>query len=104
MKKILFLLMIIAAVSCNNKTNKTAEVSTALEPDTLNTVLLVEGMTCDHCEMTVQGSVAELEGAIQVTANHEDSTAVIQYDASKISLKEISEAIEAKGYKVLGEK
>ncbi|MGF7140438.1 cation transporter [Roseimarinus sediminis] len=98
---VLFALFVLAA--CNNKSKSNTEVLSAA-PDTLQTILHVEGMTCDHCEMTVQGSVAGLAGLVSIEANHVDSSTVVKYDASQLSLKQITEAIEKKGYKVVGEK
>lgn len=104
MKRILvvfFALFVLAA--CNSNTKSNSEELSAT-PDTLQTLLHVEGMTCDHCEMTVQGSVAGLSGIVSIEANHVDSSTVVKYDTSQISLKQISEAIEKKGYQVVGEK
>lgn len=104
MKKILVLLLIVAAfTACNTKQNQSNE-SLASTADTIQTVLHVERMTCDHCEMTVEGSVKALPGIVEVKANFEDSTTSVQFDASLITLATITEAIEKNGYKVVGEK
>ena len=103
MKKIFVAVLGIALfAACNSKTSGTKE-QLAAEPDTIQKVLHVERMTCDHCEMTVEGSVKELAGIVSVKADYEDSTTVVKYDASKVSLASISKAIEKKGYLVTGE-
>lgn len=105
MKKLLFVLFVAGALAaCNTKRSSTSEISTTVVPDTIQTVLHVERMTCDHCEMTIEGSVKELPGIVQVKAEHLDSTTLIKYDASQISIETIAQAIEKKGYKVVGEK
>ena len=104
MKKLFSILLVIALfVACNSKTSKNS-ASVVAQPDTVLTILHVDGMTCDHCEMAIQGSVAELAGVIEVKANHEDSTTFVKYDASKVGLDAIDEAIAKKGYKVVGTK
>lgn len=95
-----FLLTIFAA--CQSKTAGTKD-ELASTPDTLQTIFKVERMTCDHCEMTVEGSVKELAGIVSVKANFEDSTTIVKYDASKVTKTSIAEVIEKKGYKVAGE-
>lgn len=101
MKNILIILTIaMAIVACNSKNTKKVE-AIAADPDTVALVLHVEGMTCDHCEMTVQGSVTELAGIIDVKADHEDSTTVVKYDASQTNLEAIKKAIEQKGYNIV---
>ena len=103
MKKIFIILFGIALLtSCNSKTSNTKE-QLAVQPDTIQKVLHVERMSCHDCELTIEGSVKELAGIVSVKANHEDSTTVVKYDASKVSLASISKAIEKKGYLVTGE-
>ena len=102
MKKIAtVLLATILFVACNSKTNK-GDSSAVAKPDTVQTILHVEGMTCDHCEMAIQGSVTKLAGVFSVKANYEDSTTVVKYDASKVAQEDINKAIAKKGYNVTG--
>lgn len=104
MKKNLFILAFaLAFIACNSKQTKNTEAVATL-PDTVALVLHVEGMTCNHCEMTVQGSVADLAGIIDIKADHRDSTSTVTYDASQINIDAITKAIEKKGYKVVGQK
>lgn len=103
MKKLFIVLFGIALLAaCNSKNTNTKE-QLAAQADTIQKVLHVERMTCDHCEMTIEGSVKELAGIVSVKADHVDSTTVVKYDASKVSLTSISQAIEKKGYLVKGE-
>lgn len=103
MKYLVIVFVLVLGFACNS-TNKKVNQELSATPDTLKTVLHVEGMTCDHCEMTVQGSVNEIAGIVSIKADHVDSSTVVSYDASQTSLSEISKAIEKKGYKVVGEK
>lgn len=38
--------------------------------DTVQVLLVVEGMSCQHCERTVEKGVATLEGVREVRADH----------------------------------
>lgn len=100
---ILILLIATSMAACNSKTSQ-KQAGNASATDTLALVLHVERMTCEHCEMTVEGSVKALPGILEVKASHVDSSATLRYLPSEVSVAEIAEAIESKGYKVLGEK
>ena len=104
MKKIFLLILIATAfTACNSKRNQLND-ALATTADTIQTVLHVEWMTCDHCEMTIEGSVKALPGIVEVKANFEDSTTSVQFDVSQVTLTTITDAIEKNGYKVVGEK
>ena len=60
--------------------------------------LKVEGMSCDGCELTIAKGVNLLAGIDSISANHEDSTAYVRFDSTQTNLKEISKAIEERGY------
>lgn len=66
--------------------------------------LKVEGMHCDDCEASIAKGVTELAGIDSISANHEDSTAFVRFDASKTDLEKISEAIEKRGFHVAASK
>jgi copper chaperone len=66
-----------------------------------NVVINVEGMSCSHCENAVKKAVGSLEGVEKVTVSLEGKTATVDYDASKVSLDAIKEAIEDQGYDVV---
>lgn len=88
-------------MACNAKTAKNNSTDVTL-PDTVATIINVEGMSCDHCKMTIQESVGELPGVFEVKANFEDSTTFVKYDVSKVNIEKINAAITHKGYKVTG--
>ena len=102
MKQILAIVFAVVVLTACNSHNRKNETSVVSPPDTIETVLHVEGMTCNHCEMAIQGSVAELTGIVSVKANHLDSTTIVKYDASQVGLDAIDQAIAKKGYKVTG--
>lgn len=102
MKKIIFAALMFSAglFACQSgtKSNQTTEA----EKQVTEVSLKVEGMTCDHCEMSIQKGVAELPGIESVLANHEDSTTVVKFDQLKTSEDDIKKAIEKRGYHVKG--
>ena len=99
-KTVLLLSAVVLLLSCGQKNAKEAETLSTTKP--VEIVFHVEGMTCDHCEMSIQKSVSELKGISLVEANHEDSITVVTFDPEKITEKEIITAIEKRGYTVTG--
>ncbi len=96
-KIITLLIALFALAACNSKPS-TKEAEVKAEPVT--EVFHVEGMTCDHCEESVQKGVAELPGIQLVEANYEDSTTKVVYDPSLVDETQIKSAIEKRGYTV----
>ncbi len=98
MKQVLFIVLILLAFSACNSPQKTAEK--AQPPVMVEAKLKVEGMTCTECEASVAKGVNELAGIDSISANHLDSTAFVRFDSNKTNLKDISKAIEGRGYVV----
>lgn len=94
---LLFLVLALLVLGCKQK----KENQPAEEPPVAKVELVyhVEGMTCDHCEMSVKKGVGELEGIVSVEANFEDSTARVVFDPAKTNNEAIVAAIEKRGYK-----
>jgi len=70
----------------------------ALDIQTLQ--LDVEGMTCEACDSHVAHAAQEIEGVIEVTADHKTGTAEVKYDKTKTSKEQIIKAINETGYTV----
>jgi copper chaperone CopZ len=88
----------IGIVACTPK--QPADKKENSQPVFVEANLKIDGMTCDHCEASIQKGVTALAGIDSISANHEDSTAFVRFDTTKTNLKEISEAIVQRGYKV----
>ena len=100
---IIALIFAMGLLACQPGAKKNPASSNATqEKEVIEITYKVEGMTCDHCEMSIQKGVSELPGIESVLANHEDSTTVIQFDKSKADEEEIKKAIEKRGYQVKG--
>jgi len=66
-----------------------------------NITLNVKGMSCGHCVKAVEGSVGALKGVQKVSVNLEAGKVDVSFNARKVSLKEIKEAIDDQGYDVV---
>jgi copper chaperone len=62
------------------------------------TVIKIEGMSCQHCVMRVKKALDSLGGITE--SNVEIGSAAIKYDESKIMRENINSAIEKAGYKI----
>jgi copper chaperone CopZ len=101
LKPILFLLMLATFSACSQKARqKTDSEKTTIAREPVEVVYHVAGMTCDHCEQSIQKGINELPGIQLVEANHEDSTTKVIYDPSQTDEKAIAEAIAKRGYTV----
>lgn len=61
----------------------------------MTTTISVEGMSCDHCEQTVEEALRDLSGVTDVTVDRENERARINGDADTTSLVQ---AVEDAGY------
>lgn len=60
--------------------------------------LTVDGMTCHHCEMTVEKAVMEVEGVKSAKADHSRKTVEVQYK-SELNIDLVKEKVEKAGYR-----
>lgn len=104
MKKLIFLFIVVAFISCQsgNKNSKVEEpaVKTA---QIVETTINIGGMHCDMCVNSVEKGVKELDGIASVVVSLNDSNAVVSYDAQKVELTQIEKAIEKRGYSIKAE-
>jgi copper chaperone CopZ len=66
------------------------------------TVLKVTGMTCGHCELSVQEALDVLDGVESANANHESGDVEVAYDEARVGAAEFEEAVDAAGYTLAG--
>ncbi|MBN8210123.1 copper chaperone CopZ [Bacillus sp. NTK071] len=64
------------------------------------TTITIEGMTCNHCKKAVETALTELNGVSGVEVDVEKGKADVSYDSSKVTVSEMSEAVEDQGYDV----
>ncbi len=63
--------------------------------------VLVGGMMCEHCEMTVKKALEALKGITEATADFHSGRVIVKYDGD-ISEEEIRIAIENEDYEFIG--
>ncbi|MFC6890845.1 heavy-metal-associated domain-containing protein [Halorubrum trueperi] len=61
----------------------------------MTTTIIVEGMTCGHCEQTVEEALEEVSGVTDVTVDREREQASVDGEANVTTLVE---AVEDAGY------
>jgi copper chaperone CopZ len=64
---------------------------------------VVEGMTCSGCERTVSRVIGNIEGVRSSAADHKASRVTVEYDPAKVDAEKIKKAVNAVGYKFVGE-
>lgn len=110
MKSILILLVSIAFIAtanvcgfgvCKaNAADKTVKQSQFLMKEEPKTVTLkITGITCAGCASHIHTALSKTDGVINDEVKYPGDVAIIKYDASKISEKEIIAVIEKTGYK-----
>lgn len=63
------------------------------------TVLDIEGMTCDHCVQAVQGALASVPGVVKVEVSLPSKRAVVIH-AGPLDIGAARTAVEGEGYQV----
>ncbi len=63
-------------------------------------ILQVDGMTCHHCEMTVEKALLGLPGVKTAKASHETKNVEVQYK-DELDINEAKKKIEEAGYKLV---
>jgi copper chaperone len=66
----------------------------------LTTTLEVQGMTCGHCKMSVEGALNKMDGVSAAEVNLDSGKVEVKYDEAKVSLDNMKEAVEEQGYDV----
>ena len=67
-------------------------------PTMTTTTLAVDGMTCGGCENAIKTSVGKLPGVESCAASHTEKSVTVTYDAGRVTVPEILEAISKLGF------
>ncbi len=70
--------------------------------NTKETVFVVTGMTCGHCERATQNVLSELAGITAVVADHNADRVTITHDGPLPAEDVMKAAVEEEGYKWVG--
>ena len=63
----------------------------------MTTTLTIEGMSCGHCEQTVEEALHNVSGVTDANADHETGQASVDGDTDRTALVQ---AVEEAGYTV----
>jgi copper chaperone len=63
--------------------------------------MIVNGMSCSHCENSIKKSVEALNGVSGVRVDLENERVSVEYDPEKINMDTIIQTIEGQGYDVV---
>ncbi len=66
------------------------------------TMLKVEGMSCEHCVKAVQKAVGALPGIENVSVDLKSKTVLVKYNPTLSTLDAIKAEIDDQGYDVIG--
>jgi len=61
----------------------------------------IRGMHCVACAMTIDGAIEDLHDVQAADTNYAHQYVSVEYDAEKLSEREIIQAIETAGYEVV---
>lgn len=64
--------------------------------------ILVEGMTCKHCEKSVNDALTKIEGVDKVEIDLDTGKVDVSFDGSLVTLDSLKETIDGQGYDVVG--
>ncbi|MFC4024533.1 copper chaperone CopZ [Oceanobacillus longus] len=67
----------------------------------MKTTLNVQGMTCGHCKMSVEGALNELNGVTNTEVDLATGKVDVTYDEDKVTSEAMREAVEEQGYDVV---
>ena len=67
----------------------------------LTRTLEVEGMSCNHCVMSIKKAVGELNSVSNVSVDLEAKTVTVDYNPELVAIETVIEAIEDQGYDVI---
>ncbi|MGJ9459318.1 copper chaperone CopZ [Oceanobacillus sp. CF4.6] len=67
----------------------------------MKATLNVQGMTCGHCKMSVEGALNELNGVTNTEVDLATGKVDVTYDEDKVTSEAMREAVEEQGYDVV---
>lgn len=87
----------------NNTGYKVVDLKKAVnEPVNYSSIFMnVKGMTCESCNLHVEHEVAKLPGYVDAKADYKTGTVEVKYDSLKSSEKDVIDAVNSTGYKVV---
>ena len=66
------------------------------------TTLKIDGMTCCGCVAAVERVITGLDGVSRAEVSLAEKQAIVEYEPTRVSVSELTSAIEDAGYEVVG--
>ena len=63
-------------------------------------IIDVDGITCDHCVVTIKTAIESLSGIIRVNVDIQKKQVIVEFNESLKDSKKILEKIEEAGFEV----
>ena len=82
------------------KSTVTENINSQINPAMKNINIIVKGMTCNHCEATVENNISSLDGVDQARADLVSGKVLVS--GENVDLDLIKEKVESLGYKYEG--
>ena len=70
------------------------------EPEKKNAELKITGMHCATCAVTVEEALSNVKDVSKAQVNFGTDTARVEFDPSKVSIRDLEQAVRAAGYEV----
>ena len=64
--------------------------------------ILIEGMHCHKCDLTIQKALSRLPGVHEVEVDFNSKQASVLYDQERVGIKALTDAVTEAGYHVTG--
>ncbi|MBO0587730.1 MULTISPECIES: copper chaperone CopZ [unclassified Sporosarcina] len=64
-------------------------------------IVKVQGMSCNHCVGSIEGSVGNLTGVSSVKVDLGSGEVSVEFDNQETTLDQIKETIEEQGYDIV---
>ncbi|MBC7341893.1 MAG: copper chaperone CopZ [Clostridia bacterium] len=61
-------------------------------------VIKVEGMSCNHCKMAVEGALKRLTGVTNATVDLQGGQVRVEYDPAQVGIEQMKASIKEAGY------
>ena len=60
--------------------------------------LAIDGMTCNHCQMTVTRALLGVEGVERAEVSLEEARAEVEFDPQRARVEDLVRAVDEEGY------
>lgn len=84
---------------CGSGSNTIRSKKNLTEPKLAEKTLVIDGMSCEHCEIRVENALNRLEH-VAAKVSHKKKTAVVSFSA-EVSDELLKETVEKLGYSVV---